>query len=162
MAASLVTIAACQLGLAGTALVAEPDSSGPSGPIQPGETSPDAMGLVPTSDPNSGEDAGGNSLVNGGSPADAAAVVSSDSDHDTDGLDSSAASVGFDGGTDTGGLDSSAASVGAANPCARLLQCCPRLLAPPLTLACIAGANQDGGSACEATLSLLADAGLCP
>jgi hypothetical protein len=69
-----------------------------------------------------------------------------------------------DAGADASGLDSSSTSVDAsASLCARLLQCCPRLLAPPLALACIAGAMQDGGDgACQTTLASLADAGVCP
>jgi hypothetical protein len=141
---------ACQLDLAGKARVAGDDASGASGSIDPDDSSPDAIGFVPTSDPNSAQDAGVPGLV-GRSPADAA--------------DEATAAMGIDSSQDAGGLDSSAASVGAdaGTPCARLLECCPRLLAPPLALACIAGAMQDGGDrACETTLSSLVDAGVCP
>jgi hypothetical protein len=55
---------------------------------------------------------------------------------------------------------------GAQSPCARLVTCCQSLIvAPPLALACYAGAQQaDGGDAgtCEITLASLGDAGLCP
>jgi hypothetical protein len=151
LAASVVVIAACQLDLAGTELVAKPDSVGPSGSTDPPDSSRDATGFVTTSDANSTQDEGMPGLVVGRSPPDAAEEATdageNDSSDDGGALDSSAPSAVTDAGT----------------PCARLLQCCPRLLAPPLALACIAGAMQDGGdSACETVLSSLTDAGVCP
>ncbi len=151
LAASVATIAACQLDLAGKALVGGPDASGPSGSTDPDERSPDARGTVLTGTPNSANDGDVPTFVVGRSPADAA-------DEATD-------ATRNDSTYDAGGPDSFAASVDAdaSTPCARLLQCCPRLLVAPLALACIAGAMQDGGDdACESALSSLADAGVCP
>ena len=151
LAASVATIAACQLDLAGKALVGGPDAFGPSGSTDPDESSPDARGTVLTGTPNSANDGDVPTFVVGRSPADAA-------DEATD-------ATRNDSTYDAGGPDSFAASVDAdaSTPCARLLQCCPRLLVAPLALACIAGAMQDGGDdACESALSSLADAGVCP
>jgi hypothetical protein len=151
LAASVVLIAACQLDLAGKGLLAGPDSSGPSALTDPDESSPDARGTVPIGTPNSAKDGDVPTPVVGRSPVDAAdeatAAMRNDSTYDAGGLDSFAAVLDADAGT----------------PCARLLQCCPRLLVAPLALACIARAMQDGGDdVCESALSSLADAGVCP
>jgi hypothetical protein len=160
VAASVVAMAACQLDLQGEALVRGSDSSGPGGPTAPDERSPDAMGPVPASDPGTAQDGGAPGHVVGRGPPDAADeatdAIGIDASHDSGGVDSSAAAVD---------ADSSASSVGAdaSTPCARLLQCCPNLLVPPLALACMAAAMLDGGdSTCVAALSSLADAGVCP
>lgn len=149
-AASVVTIAGCQLDLAGKARVVAHDASGASGSIDPDDRSPDPMGFVPTSHPDPAPDGGVSGRLGGRDLADAAEDVTEAVDGDSSqdaGVDSSVVSVGADAGT----------------PCGRLLECCPRLLAPPLALVCIAGAMQDGGDrACETTLSSLVDAGVCP
>jgi hypothetical protein len=144
----VVSVSACQLDLAGEALVAS-DS------------------------PASGDAAGANA-----GPFDAATFFASNDSSLVNDVDGPVAVVGRQapdagddgammGSSQDGGGPLSPAAPGSAldagTPCARLLQCCPRLLAPPLALACIASATQDAGdSACDATLAPLMDAGICP
>jgi hypothetical protein len=159
LTASIVAMAACQLDLAGKELVARGVSSGSGGSTEPGAASPDAMVFARTSDPDPAQDAGMPGL-DVGQDAETPGVGAGQGP-----ADASTAATGNDAGVDASGLASSSGSVDAdaGGPCARLLQCCPRLLAPPLTLTCAAEAIQDGGdSLCEATLSSLTDAGVCP
>jgi hypothetical protein len=156
--ASIVAMAACQLDLAGKELVARRDPSGAGSSTEPNTGSPDAMVFVPTSDPDPaqdaampgpgvGQDAGTAHVIAGQGPAAASTATGNDAGVDANNLASPSASVDADAG----------------GPCARLLQCCPRLLDLPLILACAAGAMQDGGDGvCETTLSSLTDAGVCP
>jgi hypothetical protein len=159
LAASVVAMAACQLDLAGKELVARPDSSAAGGSTEPQEDSADAMAFSPTSDPVPAQDASTPSLTVDHDAGTPGASVGQGA------AGASTAGAGRDAGADARDLDSSSAPVDAdgGSPCARLLQCCPRLVAPPLALACVAGAMQDGGdSVCETTLSSLTDAGVCP
>lgn len=151
LAASVVSITACQLDLAGTGPVARPESPDPSGATDPDGGSPDPMGFAPTAAPSSAAAMGMPGHGGGHGPTDASTAGTRGNAIDD-------ASV-----IDAGGLDSSTAADDAdAGPCARLLRCCPALVIPPLAAACFAESIQDGGdSACDTALSSLADAGLC-
>jgi hypothetical protein len=144
----LVGVSACQLDLAGKAVVAA-DSPGSGDAAGANESPFDASTFFASDDSSLANEVDVRVAVVGQQPPDAAdggAILGSSQDGDGS---LSAAAPGSD-------LD-------AGTPCARLLQCCPRLLAPPLALACIASAMQDGGdSACNATLASLMDAGICP
>jgi hypothetical protein len=145
----LVAISACGLDLAGKAFVATSDSPGPGDAAGANASPFDAAAFFASDDSSLANDVDVPVALVGRQPPDAAddgALMGSSQDG---GLPLSPTAPGSDG--DAGG------------PCARLLQCCPRLLAPPLALACIASAVQDAGeAACDATLASLMDAGICP
>jgi hypothetical protein len=148
LTAVFAMISACGLDLVGKGDIPESGSPGASGPTDEDASPHGAMGLFVAGD--SGQPADGNVPVVRRAPTDAGddTTTSSDAARDAGGGGSSAT---LDSGGD------------ADTPCGRLLQCCPRLLVPPLALACIAAAVQDAGeSTCEATLASLVDAGVCP
>jgi hypothetical protein len=65
---------------------------------------------------------------------------------------------------DSGAAQPLDAGTAGQGPCARLLDCCPRLVvAPPVALACYATAEADAGDgrACDTALGTLTDAGVC-
>jgi hypothetical protein len=144
----VVSVSACQLDLAGEAFVAA-DSPGPADAAGANASPFDAATFFASDDSSLANDAGVPVALVGQRPPDAAdggAMLSSSQEG---------------GGPPSPAAPGSALDAGTL--CARLLQCCPRLLAPPLALACIASAMQDAGdSACDATLAPLVDAGICP
>jgi hypothetical protein len=153
LAALAVTIAACQLELGGEAFVAGHDSSDDAGATADAALS-DVIGFAEPEDSSAGDDAGVPALVGRGSVGAGAAATPPSRDAGGD----------ADGASSLDALEAGAiADADAGTQCGRLVQCCPRLLAPPLALACIASAMQDAGeAACEATMASLVDAGICP
>jgi hypothetical protein len=154
LAALAVTIAACQLELGGEAFVAAHGASDAAGPTADAALS-DVTAFTEPDDSSAADDAGVPALVGRGSVGAGAAATpptGRDAGGDADGASSLAA-------REAGAI----ADADAGTQCGRLVQCCPRLLAPPLALACIASAMQDAGeAACEATMASLVDAGICP
>jgi hypothetical protein len=158
LAALAVTIAACQLELGGEAFVAGHGASDGAGATADAALS-DVTGFAEPDESSAGDDAGVPALVGRGSVgagADAAPPTGRDAGGDADGASSVAA-------LEAGAIADADAGVDAGTQCSRLVQCCPRLLAPPLAIACIASAMQDAGeAACGATMASLVDAGICP
>jgi hypothetical protein len=141
-------MAACGLDRAGEMFVAGPVASAPKGAADADAGDSDSTGSFAANDPDAGDSG------NTSGPIGARGVAEADSGSNATSAEASAR----DASDEDGPVDTDATSV-----CARLIACCPRLLAPPLAIGCIASAMQDGGeSACEATLSSLVDAGVCP
>lgn len=146
-AAVALALCACGLDLAGEELVQRPAPSGSSEPTA-ADASPQGPGDVGSDDSSVPSNVG----ILGPSGQDAAPTGAPQSDSGDNG-----------GPPGPPGRGADASSVDASTPCALLEQCCPRVLAPPLVLACLASATRDAGEAsCAATLATLVDAGICP
>jgi len=142
-----VALTACGLDLAGEELVGRPASPGSLGPTAADASLLDA-GVVGFDDSSIARDVALPDPSAQGAAAPTAATQTDSGD---------AAHAG------PPGPGAAAPSLDAGTSCALLVQCCPRLLAPPLALACIASAMQDAGEAsCAATMATLVDAGICP
>jgi hypothetical protein len=144
---TLSTLSACGLDRfgeqffveAGAREATEPETLDASAPVTTGPS------FANPTDPT-GDDSGGasGSSIGADAPApDAASGAASD--------DGAALVPMLDAGND------------AAGPCARLLACCPNLLAPMFVLPCSLTAIGDAGDvACEMSIAQLASVGACP